>query len=332
VTNATVLDTDTMVTVTVTHTVDGEKDLSKYNDSDKKFTVTLNCGTGYINTVTLIEGDVASYSVPSGSSCTLTTDETQLPMLDSAYYWASHTSTPASPFTVDTDTDTSVTHVIRETSARTLTVTKAVEGSGYLGGTFDITVTCAGKATLLQLADNGMDTVEAHVGDSCTVTEAVPAGVIDTGYTNRATVSPSSFTVADDMTVAVTNTVTMGDITTAMLTVTKTVTGEGHDPLASFDITVTCDGVLSTLNLKAGQSGTAEGEIGTTCAIAEPNLPAAANGYNYAANIVPSSIELLGATAIEVTNATVLDTDTMVTVTVTHTVDGEKDLSRYNDR
>ncbi|MCL2307715.1 MAG: NF038132 family protein, partial [Proteobacteria bacterium] len=338
-----------ITTVTVTNVVTGEKNLSGYEATNKTFTVTLNCGIEeetahhpyhYTWTVAMREGDIASFSVPVNASCSLLQDPapSSFPALNLSYKWYAHTSAPTSPFIAAGNTAAVMTHNIQTSDAETITITKSVTGdkAGYVnGGKFNITVACGTEVDVLQLADGESQTVIAHDGDACTITESVPNGVIANGYRNEATISPSNFRVNADATVAVTNRIVSGTKPLGVLTVTKTVNAPigGHDPLAVFAIDVECVGVgsprHSTLNLRAGQSGTVEAEIGATCTITEPTLPSALTGYRYAASIAPNSVTVLGATAIDVENQVVLDSTMMRAVTISNKVVGERILSGY---
>ncbi|MDR2709731.1 MAG: hypothetical protein LBB65_00020, partial [Burkholderiales bacterium] len=154
--NVVVADTVNLHTVTITNRVGGQIVGSGYSVGSGVFTVTLNCSGGYNWTSTMVEGDTATYSVPDNVSCSLSEIEPpgSLPVLNSGYVWNGHTvSLPGDTFAVIGDVDATVTHNIELSDTRFLTVTKHVDGAGYLGGAFDITVTCNGTPTVLHLVD-----------------------------------------------------------------------------------------------------------------------------------------------------------------------------------
>ncbi|MDR2244379.1 MAG: DUF5979 domain-containing protein, partial [Burkholderiales bacterium] len=329
--------------VTVVNIVTGDISGSGY-DNTQTFTLVLNC-SGYGNwaahwTSTRIEGATEIFDVPTGATCQLLQDPapTSLPTLSTTYKWYSHISTPSGAFVVYGDMDAEMAHDIETADTEMLTVTKTVVGdlNGYIpGGKFEITVDCNGNVTTLSLAHGESDTAMTHDREICDITEAEPVvGVtILDGYFNEATISPSHFLVAADMTVEVTNRIVFGDIETALLTVTKTVKGDltGYDPLAVFEIDISCGNQpTAILKLQAGQSGTVQAEIGSTCTVTEPDSPGAQPGYKYATSFTPREFVVTGDAAIEVENAVVADTATMHTLTVTNKVEGEKDLSGYD--
>ncbi|MDR2016556.1 MAG: DUF5979 domain-containing protein, partial [Burkholderiales bacterium] len=287
VTNHVIAGPVTMRTVTVKNVVTGNRTASGYNSTDRRFTVTLNCGAGYTWSPNLLEGDIASYSVPTGSNCSLT--HVSAPALNASHDWFSHISTPVGSFPVNANTDAVMTHDIQLAGSKSITVTKLVNGdpSGYnttgaSSGRFTITVTCGSAAPVVfNLADGENNSVIAQVGDVCTIDETVPADVIRAGYTNVKTVPLSSFPVTNNENITVTNTIQAGTFSTAKLAVSKTVTGTdkaaGHVVGRVFDINVNCDdGTSEVFGLRDAESGYVDVKVGALCTISEPSIPAAA--------------------------------------------------------
>ncbi|MCL2307900.1 MAG: IPTL-CTERM sorting domain-containing protein, partial [Proteobacteria bacterium] len=247
--------------------------------------------------------------------------------------------------TVTMDADKTCTATFADRGYREIIVTKEVDdvtSNGYnIGGAssgrFNITVTCGGVPHLLQLADgedNAASPIQVSVNAHCTVVEAVPADVINAGYTNFAAISPSNFIAAGDQEVLVTNRIEGGAPAKAMIEVTKFVTGElnAHDPEEPFIITVACGNDplnmrIEHLELKGGQSGTVEGVVGERCVIDEAYIPPTRDpaNYQYVWAIWPMETTLRAGEIIEVTvdNKVVpLDPRGFNTVTLRNEVSG----------
>ncbi|MDR2173120.1 MAG: hypothetical protein LBE32_02795, partial [Burkholderiales bacterium] len=257
--------------VTLQNKVEGDTTNSGFDAlSVASFNTKLDCGQDYVWETSMVAEAFAQYSVAAGRQCTLTTEAA--PVLNPGYVFV-HTHTPTNGvFTVNARTEAQATHTITSSAVVQKTVIDETPSS-YVDGKFDITVTCNGTSTQLSLADGESGSAVGQPGDVCTVTEATPdAGVIGNGNTNMATITPSTFVMGSGGPATVTNRIVSGVVPKGSLTVTKTVTGTlaGHDPAAVFGITVTCGGVVSTLNLKDGESATVEAELGSACTIAEP--------------------------------------------------------------
>jgi len=331
--------------VNLTNSVSGWITGSGYT-SPGQFMVALTCNGTAITSAAgdpMVEGYTYTYHVPNYASCSASTNA-PYPALGTDYAWYSHTSTPPSPFTVTSDMGANVDHNIQKSPFKTLTVTKRVTGAlaGYAaGGKFNIMVTCpslAGGATLLQLANNESGSVIAQAGETCTITEtALGSGVVFSGYTNTATISPSSFPVVANQTITITNQITSGTFTTRTLTVNKAVTGDptnvanGHDPATAFPITVMCNNTTipyPTLTLLQGQSGTTQVRDGANCTVSEA-VPAARPGYKYADSIAPSALmDVKSDRNVHVNNTVVTDSTTLWPLTLTNAVSGV--TSQYN--
>jgi hypothetical protein len=209
--------------------------------------------------------------------------------------------------TVTMDDNYTCTATFIETMDRTITVTKEVDDQAgdYVDGEFEITVTCNNVIVdTLYLADGDSDTLMVQKGDICTVTEAEPgASVIGNDNTNFAAISPSEFTVNGNQEVLVTNRIESGTVAKATVNATKVLSGDpadiaaGHDPDTVFYILVACGPTPASLRpifleLKAGESGTVEGEVGDICVIDEPVYTPARPGYQYVWGIWPMETSL----------------------------------------
>jgi hypothetical protein len=232
-------------------------------------------------------------------------------------HWAGDSSdcignTPTITVTMEDDYTCSATFIAR--TYREIIVTKEVNdvtGTGYnatgvSSGRFNITVTCDGTPYPLQLADsesNALNPIQVPVNAVCTVEETVPADVINANHTNIAAISPSGFTATYDQEVLVTNRIEQGTVAKAMVRATKVLSGDpadilaGHDPETVFYIAVSCGPnafsmTQTDLGLKAGESGTVEGEVGDICVIDEPVYTPARPGYQYVWSIWPMETRL----------------------------------------
>jgi len=193
---------------------------------------------------------------------------------------------------------------------RSIKVTKHVDGTGYTGLPFNVTVTCGGTQTPLQLVDGQTKEVIAKDGDACSITEDTPgASVIGAGNTNMSVIAPAKFKVSGvDENVVITNRITSGNLPKGSMNVAKVIGGDsgditaGHIVSNQFNITVACTGVTAaSFNLKANQSATVEGPQGAQCTISEPSVPPANAGYQYVTGITPALIPSLGTAPRDVT-------------------------------
>ncbi len=211
------------------------------------------------------------------------------------------------------------THEIQAGTAKTLTVVKTVTGAmaGYVAnGKFDITVDCTGFASpvTLQLANGASDnSLRADENATCTVTETVPAGVINSGYTNLASISPAAFTVVGDQTITVSNLVESGTVAKEWMTVEKVIGGQTSEHIATneFGMVVSCaTATHPEFKLKGGQSARLEVPVGETCDITEPTVPNPNTGYRYLKAIQPSQVAVVTGTEemVTVTNSVVPST------------------------
>jgi hypothetical protein len=283
--------------VIVTNEVDGPEP-DKYNHAEK-FTLVLNCA-GSVKTSSMYVGGESSYSIPDGVNCSVTTTVRPTPNLTPIEYeWVNSKtvySLGVSFVTRDFDETLTATHWLQRVGDAPVTVVKTLAGNTalYLGGTFDVTLTCAsGFTETFPFAPTGTETRMLPIGDVCTVTEDTSNAILASG-TPRRTIAPYQFTVGDDgQTVYVETELLDAPITRAQLYVTKEITGimAGHNPAAVFEIKVTCPGTspsVKTLNLQGGQSGMTDAMIGDTCTITEPTVPTAKLGYMYAPTVAQS--------------------------------------------
>jgi hypothetical protein len=339
-----VMPVGTYYRMTLTNAVTGDPTPSAYNHSGN-FTVDVDCGD-FHEAPAMQLGWMLYYSVRSGNNCILNT--TGRPGITNPLYgWYRDTYAPDTPVTVNGSVNEVVTHELMPTTTRTLTIKKTVSGpaktAGYVAGTkFAINVQCGAAAVVqLLLADGDTNsTLTAQEGDVCTITEDPPStGVVRSGSTNTAVISPSSFTVAADTTVNVNNRIETGDFPKKTLIVTKTVDGDPAGDVAGniFGIEVNCTGTtVADFNLQNGWTATVEGQAGQSCEITEPTIPDAAANYKYVANITPEATTLPDTTSsrtsvtVDVTNTVVPSNVTFYPVYLSNAVNGDPTPSVYN--
>jgi hypothetical protein len=301
-----------------------------------QFVLSMNCGTPgaasdpyNFGQVSMFTGDVSTFNVPDGANCAVDTVSRPALVDPTMYVWYRDNYTPPVPLSVRGDVDESVSHAITGITMRTITVSKAVTGVTAANGPFVIHVDCGGSNRKdMVLADNGSDTMLAPLSAVCNITEDEPAqSVIGAGNNNTAVIVPSTFVVAGDQAVQVTNRIGSGIIppaNKATLTVTKSVTGNTAAHIATnlFGIRVACTSTaVATFNLMENQSATVQGKIGDVCTTTEPVIPATSvTGYHYAPNIWPSKTTLSSDTDVSVDN-TVTNLPTHL-VTLTNTTIG----------
>jgi len=336
--------------VSLTNALTADSPTTAYNQG-QPFVLTMNCGTGtdYVwNDISGYIGDTTDRSVPAGSTCTMGT--ASRPTTSATHKWdlgygVNGTAyNPASGFTVNTAMTETATHRIIPSEMRTIEVVKHVTG-GTTASVFAIHVSCndgAGGAfapkPVMNLAAGGSSSFQAMDGTYCEVTEdKISIGGVD-GYT--ALIVPSGFTVNDDMTVAnnkavvVENRIEAGKpgITKALVEVTKEVNGlyktDGHDAATRFGIEVKCNGTtLADFNLLDGWTASVEGEVGQTCTIREPSVPATKvpGTYKYIITSITPSDAVLTSDGIDATVTNTVDLNSVNTrqVTLTNAVTGD---------
>jgi len=292
--NVVMPDTTVVRSVSVTNVVTGDSTPSRYNNSST-FGLELACGS-FRREPTMRVGDIATYNVVIGSSCTVSTISRAAILDTTLYSWGTDTYSPTNPFPVNAAVTEVATHPLELTKMRTITVTKTVvDGAGaYTTGEFNVTLNCGTgytKAMTLNGSTANTDSLVVPVGNVCSVRETVPAASVIGGSnrTNFATIYPSDFTVSGDTAVSVSNRIETGTQTTATLKVTKEVTGAnksaGDVPNSVFGITVACPGLPdSSIELQDGWSATVQGVLGAQCTVTEPTIPSAKAGYQYAPN------------------------------------------------
>lgn len=258
---------------------------------DREFPVTYTCaisgGTATTGTVDVTTaGAVTVPNVPAGSVCTFTEDLTAQDgdFADASFSWTGHTFEPAS-VTIPADgvASTTVTNTFTR-SIVDLTLSKIVDGEGYLGtGTpFEIAYDCGAPFSgTVDLAAGGSETVRVPAGVQCTVVETAPdPDLLDPahawGTPTYDGLSPSgTVTVpaggSGEVTVTNPTIAVFGDVQ-----VTKAVEGElaGLPGGTTFDITLTCsDGSSHTAAIGNGGSFTLEDvPVGSTCTATEAAL------------------------------------------------------------
>ena len=321
----------TMHTVTVTNEVIGFKAESGYNTTNKTFTTTLDCGPGYTWTVALVEGQVATYSVPNGYQCYA--ESSKEPELPNGDYWFDVSD--SFDTVIKADTNFVITHNIGSPTESTIAVYNSVQGAygadgdkyvnglaGFLsGGRFAVTVDCGPGWTRTTYFDRGgpIHYISVPAGSKCSVTQTVLDGTIEEGYTNLATINPSAFVASkgEYVFVEVNNWIEHRAIAKGTITVTKTVTGaakpQGYNVETWFEFNIDCPGMggwwINTGNshprIYDSQSATVEAELGQTCAVSEAYIPSANPGYKYISTVTPSSVIVANATSVAVENQVV---------------------------
>jgi hypothetical protein len=189
-------------------------------------------------------------------------------------------------------------HDIQLATVEEVTVTKTLTGDTtlYQSGTFDVTVTCATVSQTFPFTPGVTMSGQMFVpqGELCTVSEHTGNAVVN--GTSRKTIEPYLFVVGSGgQLVSVENELLAGAVSLAPLSVRKEVTGvmAGHDPTSVFEIDVQCPGVSPiTFYLLNGQSGVTDVVAGSTCTITESNMPSALGSYQYAANLIPSQMDV----------------------------------------
>ena len=249
------------------------------------YTCTLTNGPTTTGTLSLTPAQAVSPAaqIPAGSVCTLSETLTRQPtdFSDPSYVWTTATIAPTSITIGDSTTATATitNNFTRQLSS--LTITKAISGTGYTGGTtvaqFTVGYDCGpGFTGSVTLTAGGSQTVSGlPVGTTCSMQEIPPdPALLSAGYTWGApTWSPAPVaTIVAGAPVAVTVT----NPTVAIygrVSVTKAAAGEtrGISGGASFHVDVTCtNGQTYPFDVAVGGSGiTPDVQVGTSCTITE---------------------------------------------------------------
>ena len=254
---------------------------------DRTFPVNYRCtltnGPTNAGTLTISTGGpTAGPSVPTGSVCTFTEDQSAKDgdFADPSYVWAGYTVSPTS-VTIGANATADVTITNRyNREFGSLVIAKVVDGGGYLGGgaaNFTVGYNCGtGFTGTVHVAAGGSATVDnVPARGTCAVQEVAPsADLLSPAYVwGTPTWAPAPIgTVPANGSV----TLTVTNPTVAVfgqVQVTKSLTGETQGVVAgtTFHIVASCDnGSSYPFDLAAAATAsTPDLPVGTSCTITE---------------------------------------------------------------
>lgn len=314
--------------------------------ASKTFSGRYDCGTGYTGSFTTLStgSPYTVGSIPAGRSCTVTETAPTGGLLNASFAWGAPTYS-TQPVIIADQAAASVTitnHVVQRFG--TFAVTKVISGpGGYTGGTtrvFPVTYNCLltnGPTTSGTLNLTAAQAVSPSgsipMGSVCTLGETLTQQPGDFGDPSYAwvqppTVAPASVTIGDNTTAAVTitNTYTRE---TGQLVIAKVVQGAGYIGTGEpFVVRYNCGVASGTVTLAPGGSKTVTVPARNPCAVQEesPGSDLLDSGHVWgtptwspaAAATVPAN----GSVTLTVTNPTV---PVFGRVQVTKAISGETD-------
>ena len=309
----------------------------------KTFSGTYDCGAGATGTFSTLTTSVpvTVSGIPAGRSCLVTENPPTGGLLNASFAWGAP-SYSTQPVTIS-DQQTATVTITNPVEQRfgTFAVTKSVEGAGgYIGGAariFPVTYTCnlAGGPTT-------SGTIDATTATATTPTAPIPAGSVcsfsetlttqpgdfaDPSYAwTGSAIAPTSVTIGDGTTASITVTNTYAR-ETGQLIIAKVVEGEGYIGTgAPFVVTYDCGVAQGQVTVAAGGSTSVTVPARNPCTVQEqtpdPALlsPAYVWGTPTWAPGITASVPANGSATLTVTNPTIA---VFGTVRVTKSISGE---------
>jgi LPXTG-motif cell wall-anchored protein/uncharacterized repeat protein (TIGR01451 family) len=266
--------------------------------SDRTFRLSYDCRIGgatvAAGSVDVADGGTSTVQgIPATATCALSEALTQQPgdFADPSLAWDGSSWTATSvTIAADQTRSATVTNFFTKQTA-SLTITKRVEGAGYVGGAgqnFTVDWDCGTASGIVVLGRDDSRTVTVPANSSCSVSERAPAGHLDPAHEWGA----PTYAGLTDGVVAIppqaSRTVTVTNHTVPVfgaVSITKLLTGatEGVRARATFHVTVDCDNPAEgstgnfsdTFDLLVNVTQTTPNlPVGTSCTVTEDAPPA----------------------------------------------------------